>query len=38
MVRGFEHFSYEEMLRELGWALDWRREGSKETSLQPSST
>ena len=37
MVRGLEHLSYEERLRELA-CLAWRREGSGETSLRPSST
>ena len=36
MIRGLEHLSYEEKLRELGSA--WRREGSRETSLWPPST
>ena len=36
MIRGMEHLSSEERLRELG-CLAWRREGSGETSLQPSS-
>jgi len=31
MIRGLEHLSCEDRLRELGW----RREGSGETSLQP---
>ena len=35
MIKGLEHLSYEER----NWAcLAWRREGSRETSLQPSST
>ena len=37
MIRGLEHLSYEERLRELA-CLAWRREGSGETSLWPSST
>ena len=35
MIRGLEHLSYEERLRAV---LAWRREGSGETSLWPSST
>ena len=37
MIRGLEHLSYKERLRELG-LLTWRREGSGEISLWPSST
>ena len=37
MIRGLEHLSYEERLRELA-CLAWRREGSRETSLRPSNT
>ena len=37
VIRGLEHLSYEERLRELA-CLAWRREGSRETSLRPSST
>jgi len=37
MVRGMEHLSYEEQLRD--WAYSaWRNEGSTETLEQPSST
>lgn len=36
MMRGLEHFSYTERLRSLG-LFTWRREGSGETLLQPSS-
>ena len=35
MIRGLKHLSYEEGLRAF---LAWRREGSGETSLWPSST
>jgi len=37
MIKGLEHLSYEERLRDLA-CLAWEREGSRETSLQPSST
>ena len=37
MIRGLEHLFYVKSLRD--WAcLAWKREGSGETSLQPSST
>jgi len=37
MMRGLKHLSYEERMRELGFSV-WRREGSRETLLWPSST
>jgi len=37
MIRGLEHLSYEERLREVGFSA-WRREGCGETLQQPSST
>ena len=37
MIRGLEHLSYEDRLRELA-CLAWRREDSGEISLWPSST
>ena len=37
VVRGMEHLSYPYGLRELG-LITWRREGSGDTSLWPSST
>ncbi|MDK9581263.1 hypothetical protein QQA45_07190, partial [Sneathia sanguinegens] len=38
MIIGLEHPFYEERLRDLEPCLTWRREGSGETSLWPSST
>jgi len=37
MIRGLEHLSCEERLRELG-LFSWRSEGSRDTLLQPFST
>jgi len=37
MIRGLEHLSYEERLRDLGCSA-WRRESSRKTILQPFST
>lgn len=37
ILRELEHFSYEDMLRDMG-LFSWRIEGSGQTSLRPSST
>lgn len=37
MIRRLEYLSYEERLKELGFSV-WRRQGSRDTSLQPSNT
>ena len=37
-IRELEHLSYKDRMKELVFPLAWKREGSRVTSLQPSST